>query len=145
MQVMQEKHFGIDAEATKGASSVKGFLMLGFQLVAGYDPIGMRQLLLFPLYVINCFSDRELWLIPGVWTGYISCLWRWPVGRCYAQWVCSRCPANLPLRLVCLGGSGKRSQPISPCQPWFLNNSTEVLGPCATSFQRFKEKGRRKA
>lgn len=43
MQVMQEKHFGIDAEAAKGASNVKAFLVLGFRLVAGYDPIGVSD------------------------------------------------------------------------------------------------------
>lgn len=43
MQVMQEKHFNIDVEAAKGASNVKAFLVLGFQLVAGYDPTGVTD------------------------------------------------------------------------------------------------------
>lgn len=34
MQVMQGKHFGINAEAAKGANNVKAFLVLGFWLVA---------------------------------------------------------------------------------------------------------------
>ena len=40
MQALQEEHFGIDAEAAKGATDVKVFLVLGFRLVAGYDPTG---------------------------------------------------------------------------------------------------------
>lgn len=43
MQVMQEKHFDIDAEAAKGAGNAKAVLVLGSQLVAEFDPVGMTD------------------------------------------------------------------------------------------------------
>lgn len=47
MQAMQEEYFDTDAEADKGASNAKAFLVSGFQLVAGCDPVkyGRRLLL----------------------------------------------------------------------------------------------------
>lgn len=80
--------FGIDAEAAKGASSGRALLVLGFPLVAGHD----RLLFLFPLYKINRF-DRELQLLPAVWTGF-PCLWQRLLGPHCLQGVYSRCAAT---------------------------------------------------